>query len=532
MMETLTDMPTLDGRKYRADKELFRLRQVIIWRSYRTYTNQYSVFLSVVGRLGLDPIDFFWQRSPAASRDLVADLTDPSHQPGWTADDRNRRHFTMADGSDAHISLGMVPFWCALTDFLIEIMRWDMFERQVLRPLNDSPALADCRDLANWLNGQMDAWLKSHLPTETQNRRFRVALDLLGGRATGDAALPSADNITDPAILDAWSRAATQGRGDWRTFRSARQTFEQLSIILDRGKSRAPQHVGEHRRRAAEAMPHDDSNDDDTFDSDGPASLSARLAQLADRKGNCCILDAPDAAVLSDLLRAWPWPRRLCLTSLRDHAFRPAQGALGRQEALDAAMDQATGYHTLVDVWVALHEKLRERSLAVLDAALSGSLAEDETARDAAVALATTLDPNLIAADLEQVRELLRDDATADTVVSLERFAAQASPMFDQRLGEIAGKMTGPGNDLYKLSRTARRTVRRSGITAIRKGEVQADDLADVIDLLITCLTRLSQILKAMRGPGESEQFDDDRLVFTDVFRGLYGENADARIRI
>lgn len=532
MMETLTDMPTVDGRKYRADKELFRLRQAIVWRSYRTYTNQYCVFLTAVGRLGLDPIDFFWQMSPAASRNLIAEMTDPMHQPGWTAGDGNRRHFALSDRSDAHISLGMVPFWCALTDFLIGIMRWDMFERRVLRPLDDAPARADCTELAHWLNGQLDAWLKSHLPTETQNRRFRTAIALLGSPTTNAAALPSAGDISDAAILDAWSKAATQNHGDWRTFRSARQTFEQLLIILDRGKTRAPLHIDEFHRDSAVALPHGDNNDDDMFDADGPASLSARLARLADRKGDCCILDASDAAVLSDLLRAWPWPRRLCLTSLRDHAFRPAQGALGRQETLGAAMMQAAAYPALAHDWTALDEKLRERSLAVLDAALSGALAKDETARDAAVVLATTLDPNLIAADLEQVRELLRHDATADTVVSLERFAAQASPMFEQRLGEIAGTTTGPGNDLYRLSRAARRTVRRSGITAIRQGEVQADDLADVIDLLITCLTRLSQMLNAMRGPAETEQFDDDRLLFTDVFRSLYGESTDARIRI
>jgi len=526
LFETVAESASGDTLKFREDKELLALKKVIVGQSYRKYTRQYCVFLAAVGKLRLDHIDFFWTHTARGARDRFAETAVRGE--GWVSDEKNRCHFQLADGGQAWVSLPMIPFWIAFTEFLINVLHWDMFNNRMLRGLDAAATVDDCENAASWLDTTLYDLLKQHLPSSTSNSRFRTAISILQGeRGPAGDALPGEAALNDDAVFLIWRTASSGDRGDWKTFRSARACLQLLLLIVARGQARR---AGQKPVDSAEGQEFSDREtaEDDELDCLPETALKAQIRHLSNRQGSFCMFSDEETRLLVELTTMWPGPERLVRTLYRDLSYRATQQALSGGELLADAIGKAEPYPDLHSRISETRDMLQTRIHAIIDAASSGAHSGDPTVADAINGAAAVLDPQVVAATAREIAGLLEDEPDADNVVVLHRFRPEIDAMATRLGDEIRGQASGPGAAIHRDGRAAARRVRRAGIANIRNGVVEPDELIEAIELLTLCLNRLSAIENASQRLGDRmHAFEADNELFLSAFATIYPRSTE-----
>ncbi|MBE0529642.1 MAG: hypothetical protein IH626_02375 [Rhodospirillales bacterium] len=476
---------------------------------------------------------FFWGAGLARAAGFRAQVLDAARRrggriPGLVVGDSGVT-VSYPDGSFA-VTYGRMPFLSALLEFLITTVGYADADALLRGTLRQGLTLKTISQMANELSRLVYDYLKDHLPTAQNQRKFRRLIDFVAGQAGEDF---GPMNIDDAAIFEFWCQesAAMPVEGvDFKTFPAVFKAFvrlrQTLACAADYMAIENARVIG-FDREAGEVDPDSILGMIETVD-----DYRSPLAALEEAPADAIkFLNRREVLALTLLFECGEAAFALPLSLLRCEVFGKGQGqltqALRRRVGADelrmliAACAPGTYLERNQDFRdIAVH--LRRVLLACLHA-----LARNRDRQ--AINLVMTLGPDM---DFSPLGNLLNVGSAGDdgggggnvtvlrTATLSDRFLAAIED--DQRVGPEIARLMGE-------ARRAFRGLSRQGFDdlSLKDGQI-AKGYAAGAPILVEVGARLSAFLDLLGRLGLpygnwDRQYAADKIAFSKQFERLYG---------
>lgn len=315
---------------HRTCQELGRL---LVCRTYAPALHELCHLILIAQATGSNAPDrlerFFWDSGPARAGNFRAHLQMQT-QNGWRWQGFVLEPTSVRiDQADVQfrIHFSRMPLLSALMEFLVTALGYSALDDTLADLKAGAATASQVSTTANQLAKQLYAFLKVHLPSAQQQRKFHRLVDYL------QTECPQGFDylvIQDPLVLDFWCRqgaAEPSDQGDFRTFSGVFQAFVDLRSSLQRVETQAglhnPHALGQDRA-AGEVDP-------DTLEQLLTASEEARnpLLELREPPANRIkYLNKLEQSALECLADTGEQAPALPLSVLRTEVFEPLRKQL------------------------------------------------------------------------------------------------------------------------------------------------------------------------------------------------------------
>jgi hypothetical protein len=524
----LVEENELNGEPKFMQRTCRELGRILVCRAYAPALLELChlvLIASACGRPRPDQVErFFWDSGPARGNSFRAYMDKQIDQSGWrwegftvTADgvriDTGEIEFTV------HFS--RMPLLSALMEFLMTTIGYPELN-ETLQPITGTlPTKKALSDTANKLAKQLYDFLKDHLPTAQEQRKFHRLIDFMAEAQPGGFDYLS---IKDPLLLDFWQQASRQPSSDgvdFKTFSNVfglfvnlRQSLEQVDNLRELS---SPRHIGSDRE-AGEIDP------DELLHLLEPVDEPSNpLAELQAPPANRIkFLNQQEQAGAELLAETGPTAQALPQSLLRCEVFEP-----GRKRLTQALRDKAP----------------LEKRLALIETCAEG----DYPARIQAYGKLDKHIENLLFASLYV---LLRhgDESTPALALALRPeldlrpLVALLTPSEQNNLVSLSGKvlanqlmammehpesLDAPLAELVREMQKAFKKIARKGFkeTEIDQPEI-VEGFAQGHPLLVQLRQQIKRFIDRLQNSelDWAAQFQADYKIFTKQFHKLYGE--------
>lgn len=478
-----------------------------------------------VGRGGY--VYFFWDSGPARSRSFRGYVRRTMEAGGFT-----REGFeagaegvtaTYPDGTFM-VTYGRMPYLSALLDFVVNAVGFTVIDDALAEMKAAGPTRSAVSDAANGLARAVYDFLREHLPSAQNQRKFQRMTGFLKEAMDGDF---DTAMIDDQTVLDFWlaeSPKPSEDGTDFRTFQTVLKTFVQLIRSLDDAQS---QHEMRHTRSIG--------TDREAGEVD-PDAILAAIEHGEERQNPLLALGAPPLDAVKFLnkqehvdlelvLDSGVEALRLPVSILRATVFGKAQGrisqALRRRAKADEleALFRDGAEESYLDrraLWDSRLAHIRRVQMAAIHALVRGKRSE-------AVEAILTLWPDL---DLAPVAEALKSaEPAGGNVVSLH------GGRVTERFMDLLEDPKAVGPDLAEAIAEARRAFKGIARQGFRDDEADQPEVGDAHAQAVPVLEIVAKQLLAFLGrldtidiPGGDWDglYQADRDRFSAQFRLLY----------
>ena len=234
------------------------LGRILVCRTYAPTLLELCHLVLIASACGTPRLDqverFFWDSGPARGNSFRAYVDKQIDQAGWRWEGVNvTTEGVKIDSGDIEFSIhfSRMPLLSALIEFLMSAIGYLQLH-QTLESINHAlPTKKTLSDSANKLAKQLYDFLKDHLPTAQEQRKFHRLIDFMAETQPGGFDFLS---IRDPLLLDFWRKASLQlsGNGvDFKTFSNIFRLFVHLRQSLEQvenlRKLNNPRRIGSDR---------------------------------------------------------------------------------------------------------------------------------------------------------------------------------------------------------------------------------------------------------------------------------------------
>lgn len=471
--------------------------------------------------------EFFWDSGPACTPGFRAyvdrELFGAAETAPHVSADHAKVDINYADGSFA-VTYARMPFLSAMVEFLVTVLGYGELDDLWQTMLSRGPTAASVSDTANQLSRLLYGYLKDHLPTAQNHRKFACLVAFLQDLGDGDFG-PTA--IDDAVVLEFWlTQSGKDGseNPDFRTFSSAFRAFVRLRQVLEeahdfRALSNA-RRIGPDRE-AGEVDP-----DSIRKLAENIEEAENPLAALQDPPANAIkFLNKTEAADLAMLVACGKTSLTLPLSLMRCEVFGAAQARISQAQRRKLAPEalRALIVNCVQDNYLARQSRLAGLAKHI-DRMLLASLHMLAVARRLeAVTLVTTLRPDI---DLRPLAKFLIAGDDDGKIVQLDGIAIRerliAAMACPRTVGPELASLMGEASKAFKsLSRQG-----FGGAVAARPGTGEgfasgAQPLVEIRQQLTAFRQKLWR-MKLPQGDWE-EQFGADSKTFRKQFLLLYG---------
>ncbi|MBT3307035.1 MAG: hypothetical protein HN377_11205, partial [Alphaproteobacteria bacterium] len=428
------------------------------------------------------------------------------------------------DGSFT-VTFGRMAFLSALMEFLLSSVGYGEIDGILRDCLGPGVAAKDVSDQANGLSRLIYDYLKDHLPTAQNQRKFRRLIEFMEQKVGDDF---DAGSIDDDVVFEFWRNESTMGATDgvdFKTFPAAFKTFVRFRQTLDAAgdlQALANPHAIGLDREAGEIDPDAVYGLVDTVDEYQNPLLALDEPPVAAIK----FLNRREGAAIGLLFECGEAAFALPLSLMRCEVFGKGQGQITqalRRKVKEAELSKLIA-ECAPESYSAKTEEL-EAVAAHIDKALLASLHALARNRDlAAVNLVVTLRPH---ADFTRLRDVLAVDQGNDGNVVMLRAASVA-----ERFLEVVEDADQVGPEIAGLMNDARKAFR--GISRQGFSEAEADDadlqegFAEGAATLIDIGAQISAFVEflgrvSLPHSDWDGQFAADKSDFSKHFEILYG---------
>ncbi len=472
--------------------------------------------------------DFFWNSGPASAAGFRAyvdrELFGQAEAAPQVTTDHAKADISYADGRFA-IAYSRMPFLSAMVEFLVTVLGYGALDDLWQAMLSRGPTAASVSDAANELSRLLYGYLKEHLPTAQNHRKFACLLAFL--RDVGDGDFGPA-TIEDPVVLEFWLTYSGKDGAespDFRTFAAVFRAFVRMRQVLDQVRD---------FRALGDARPIGPDREAGEVDPDSVLSLVGHveengnpLAALRDPPAAAIkFLNKTEAAELELIVDCGETGLALPLSLLRCEVFGAAQARItqARRRKETPAVLRAVIADCVQDDYLARQDRLDQLAAHTERVLLASLEVLAASRRPEAVALVASLRPDI---DLKPLAKfLVAGEEDHGKVVQLDSPAVRerlmAAMSCPETVGpELSSLMVEAGKALKGLSRQGfdgAETTRQDAGEGFASG---ATPLLEVKRQLVAFRRKLGAI-RLPRG-GWEEQFEADRETFRDQFRVLYG---------
>ncbi len=504
-----------------------RLTRWIVCRSYTGPIHELCHLVHIASQIdrsaGFE--NFFWGPGPATAQSFRRKIGDGlglnpaaaiEHLPSTV-------HVNYLDGEFA-IAHTRMPFLSALLEFLTSTLGYATVLEILEDILVSSATRAQVSDTANVLSRRLYAYLNSHLPAATAQRKYRAVTEFMVARRNGAA---HAENITDDMVLNFWIASSADEAGDFKTYRKVVKLFINVRDALT-----AAQQQGAFHRISSIGTDRENGEID-------PGAIDAALEEIHERRAPLDLLDAAPAneikflnkserSTLELLIESGNTAQILPLSILRAEIFGAVQARM--TQALRRGTSPATvieaNANQAANIGYETGAKDFEKTANNLERALLASFYHLAMAGDdAAISILLEMQPDI---DLSPLAAVISDtDTTPDNVVSLHGVKEQRSA-FTTVLNNHA---TCPAlAEFVADSKQAANRISRKGFAKPDTGSSTeeiagfssaVDALLDIHKSLSRFTTLLPRIAESRNGWVAMDAID--REIFFDQFRQLYG---------
>lgn len=471
--------------------------------------------------------EFFWDSGPACTAGFRAyvdrELFGEAEAAPHVSADHAKVDISYADGSFA-ITYSRMPFLSAMVEFLVTVLGYGELDDLWQTMLSRGPTAASVSDAANQLSRLLYGYLKGHLTTAQNHRKFACLVTFLRDLGDGDFGLTA---IEDPVVLDFWltrSGKDSSDNLDFRTFASVFRAFVRLRQVLE----------DVHDFRAlGNARPIGPDREAGEVDPDSIRSIVENIEEaenpleaLRDPPANAIkFLNKTESAELDMLVACGKTSLTLPLSLMRCEVFGAAQARISQAqrrkvapEALGALIEDCVQDDYLERQ--SCLEKLAEHVDRVLLASLDVLAV---ARRSEAVTLVAALRPDI---DLRPLARFLIAGDDEGKIVQLDGIAFRegliAAMACPQTVGPALASLMGEASKAFK-------SFSRRGFGEEETAQPGATEgFASGVEPLIEIrrqLTAFRQKLRRMGLPqGDwEEQFGVDSKTFRKQFLLLYG---------
>jgi len=427
------------------------------------------------------------------------------------------------DGSFT-VTFGRMPFLSALLEFLITTVGYPDADGFLRGALASSATQKAVSQQANGLSRLIYDYLRDHLPTAQNQRKFRHLIDFMENRL-GDEF--SAASVDDDVVFDFWRTESVSGAADgidFKTFLAVFKAFVRLRQTLEQAADyqalENPKVIG-FDREAGEV---------------DPDAILGMVEAVDEYRSPLLVLEEPpasaikflnrrEATVISLLFECGDAAFALPLSLMRCEVFGKGQGqitqALRRKVGAGELAEMVKNCAPLT--YVEQTRLLGEVAAHVQKTLLASLHALARNRNREAINLIMALRPKL---DFKRLKDLLTVEAVDDKVILLR--AASVSDRFLSMIEDAA--RVGP--DIAALMGEARKAFRglsRQGFEEAKLGEAEiergfavgARTLVEVgaqVAAFVDLLNRL-----ALPYADWDRQFAADKTEFSRQFEILYG---------
>ncbi len=520
----------VDGQPKFSPRTCRKMTHSVVCRAYGPAMLEVCHLITVAEACGRRPRRyeaFFWDSGPACTAGFRAyvdrELFGQAGAAPQVTADHAKVDITYADRSFA-ISYSRMPFLSAMVEFLVTVLGYGELDELWQEMLSRGPTAASVSDAANQLSRRLYGYLKDHLTSAQNHRKFSSLAAFLKDLEGGDFG-PAA--IEDPVVLDFWLARSGEDNADspdFRTFTTVFRAFVRLRQVLEQVNDfralRDARPIGPDRE-AGEVDPDSILSLVENIEEAGNPLSALREPPVDAVK----FLNKTEAAELELLVDCDKVGLALPLSLLRCEVFGAAQARITQAqrrkvtpeglEAVieDCAQDDYVARQTRLDRLTKHTDRMLLASLEVLVAAR----------RPEAVTLVASIRPDI---DLRPLAKLLVAAGDSDNIVALD------SPAVRERLIAAMARPETVGPELSTLMGEAGKSLKslsRHGFGEAETARPGADEgfasavspLLDIREKLAAFRRKLNRI-SLPRG-GWEEQFEADREIFCGQFRVLYG---------
>ncbi|MBK19959.1 MAG: hypothetical protein CMM52_14095 [Rhodospirillaceae bacterium] len=525
---------TTDGEKPKFSSAVTRrLTRWIVCRSYSGPIHELCHLIVVASRVtdarGFET--FFWCNggtSASAFRQRIDEGLSQGHASTKILQSQAASTVLYPDG-EFSIAHTRMSFLSALLEFMVSTLGYSSVFETIEDILSDDASLGTVSDTANLLSRRLYAYLGTHLPAATAQRKFRAATEFLAARHDNSVLY---ENIDDEAVLDFWvtKSADDESEGDFKTYKNVVRLFIQVRQALLQAR---------HQSALQQSLSIGYDRENGEID---PSAIDVALEEIHERRApldqlneapasEIKFLNKSEKGALELLLESGESAQALPLSILRATLFGAIQAQL--TQALRRGTDIATiietseaplnnrGYDDCLEDLERLDTHIERVLLASFyHIAMAGD--------DTAISILMEMRPEM---DLSPLAALLPSDKpTPDNVIYLY----DQKPASDTTLtiGEICGDSAAcPELSAFvSESRKAAKRISRQGFSTpdatvtpnMIVGFVNgAEALLDIRKSLTSFITKISRIADAL---GQWEERDSqDCEIFFDQYRRIYG---------
>lgn len=429
-----------------------------------------------------------------------------------------------ADGSFT-VTFGRMAFLSALMEFLLSTVGYSEMDGVLRDCLGSGVSAKDVSNQANGLSRLIYEYLKDHLPTAQNQRKFRRLIEFMEERTSDDF---GAESIDDDVIFDFWRAESIMGTADgvdFKTFLAAFKTFVRFRQTLDAaGDQQALEnpHIIGLDREAGEIDPDAIYGMVDTIDEYRNPLLALEEPPAASIK----FLNRRESGAIGLLFECGDAAFALPLSLMRCEVFGKGQGQI--TQALRRKAKEAELSGLIADCAPETYtEKAQDLGsvAAHIDKALLASLhALARNRHSSAINLVIALRPQ---ADFTPLRKVLEVDQGGEGNVVMLRAASIAD-----RFLEVIEDADQVGEEISGLMNDARKAFRGISRLGFSEAEVDTGDIqegfADGAMTLIEIGAQLSAFTEFLSRVSLPEsnwegQFAADKTEFSKQFELLYG---------
>ena len=415
-----------------------------------------------------------------------------------------------------------MPFLTALLELLVSTLGFDVVLKTIEDILVSSTTRAKIGETANTLSRRLYAYLNTHLPAATAQRKYRAATEFMAMHHNGNV---RADDINDYLVLAFWTAASNDDNGDIKTYRKVVKLFINVRDAL----------MASHQQAAMkQSLSIGSDRENGEID---PGTIDFALEEIHERRAPLDLLDTAPANQIKFLnkterntvellIESGSAAEVLPLSIVRAEIFGDIQARLTQalrrgtaaETAITANQAAANGYDAGARRFEKIADTLERGLLASFyHLAMAGD--------DAAISILLEMRPQI---DLSSLAALISEpEYGADNVVTL-RPAEDGTPSLTTVLND---QSTCPAlAEFVADSRKIASRISRKGFAKPKSGssEIEIEGFSTAADALLDIRKSLSRFTEKLRrvadAKGDWTNMDmTDREIFFNQFRQLYG---------
>ncbi len=173
-----------------------------------------------------------------------------------------------------------MPFLSALLELLVSALGYDVVLETIKDILCSSTTRSQIGKTANTLSRRLYAYLNTHLPAATAQRKYRAVTEFMASQHNGIA---RADDINDDLVLAFWIETSTDDAGDFKTYRKVVRLFINVRDAL----------MASHQQAAlSQSLSIGSDRENGEID---PGSIDLALEEIHERRATLDLLDTAPA---------------------------------------------------------------------------------------------------------------------------------------------------------------------------------------------------------------------------------------------